>query len=80
MARKKKIDMVVTAPTQYAQTTSPAQWGTWGTWLGVDGPRRVQIKPGISYEVLSMTDAVLVIKHNDTGTEISVSRNLMSLV
>ena len=72
MARKKKIDMVVTAPTQYAQTTSPAQWGTWGTWLGVDGPRRVQIKPGI-------TDTDLVIKHNDTGTEITVSRNLMSL-
>ena len=79
MARKKKTEADVEAQTQYAQTVSAARWDTWGTWSGIDGPTRVQLKPGVRYEVVSATDTELVIKHNITGTEITVSRSIMTL-
>jgi len=76
MARSRKTVAPVVAP-QTAQTVSKSQWGTWGTWEGKDGPTKVQVRPGVLYEVISLTDAEVVVKHDTTGTPITVARTLM---
>ena len=75
MARSRKTAPV--AAPQTAQTVSKSQWGTWGTWAGKDGPTKVQLKPGVLYEVVSVGETELVIKHNVTGTDVTVDRSLM---
>lgn len=75
MARSRKT--VDTPAPQTAQTVSKSQWGTWGTWTGKDGPTKIQLKPGVLYEVISAGETELVIKHNVTGTEVKVQRTLM---
>lgn len=74
MARKKKVEA------QRATTVSNSAWGTWGTWVTDKGVTKVQVKPRVQYEVISLTDAEIVIKHDVTGKPITVERSLMTVV
>jgi hypothetical protein len=48
-------------------------------WEGENGRAQVQIKPGVLYEVISLNDSEVVVKHPTTGTPITVSRHLMTV-